>query len=390
MFALRALARPVMRLAWQPCLVVACALLAGCSMSALDILAPKPGEAAPVVDTSGPKRAWSALQSADAQPVWPVGSVPAAVSAVPQASLDALTLGMNTSAVNAQLGAPHGMLKDPNGDEVWQYVVADGAGNRAYIASFWFGPKGMWLASGRSRPVGQLAGLNFGAPTLAAAPAQLAPAPAPVAAAKPAPGAASGSAPVSIAAAPPSASAKPVPADPAPAASPKPAAPPPAAVTQPAPPATSAQPAPRAPASPPPSAAAAGSAAPASAASTAAEVIEEAALREALAGWLQDWSSQNVAGYLARYTSDFVSPGKPRDEWEKERRSRVSRPKFIRVKAEQVKVRWPGSVRPQLEFVQRYESNTLKDTSLKVLTFVKRDGRWLIEQEDSAPLPLSR
>ena len=382
MFAMRAFAWPVTRAARLVWLGAACALLAGCSMSALDILAPKPGEAAPVVDTSGPKRAWSALHSADAQPVWPVGSVPASVSAVPQASLDALSLGMNTSAVNAQLGAPHGMLKDPNGDEVWQYVVADGAANRAYIASFWFGPKGMWLASGRSRPVGQLAAVNLGTPLAATAPAAAAPA------AKPA-------APIAIAAAPPIASAQAAP----PAASAPPTAPaasaqaappasatpaPRAAVTQPAPPA------PRAPASAAPSAASPAGSAPATAASTAAEVIEEAALREALAGWLQDWSSQNVAGYLARYTSDFVSPGKPRDEWEKERRSRLAKPKFIRVKAEQVKVRWPGSVRPQLEFVQRYESNTLKDTSLKVLTFVKRDGRWLIEQEDSAPLPLSR
>ena len=120
------------------------------------------------------------------------------------------------------------------------------------------------------------------------------------------------------------------------------------------------------------------------------DAVEEAALRAALPGWLDDWSRQDVAGYLARYTADFVSPGKPRDEWEKERRARITKPKFIRVKADQVKVRWPGSVRPQLEFVQRYESSTVKDVSLKVLTFVKRDGRWLIEQEDSAPLPLLR
>jgi hypothetical protein len=383
MFATRPLRRTAALLACLAWTAAACTLLAGCGLSAFDAFKPKEGEQVPV-DT-GPKRAWGALQSADAAPVWNAAALPAGVSPVAQERLEGLTLGMSMDAMRAQVGAPHATLKDANAEEVWQYVIVDAATNRAFIGSFWFGAKGLWLATGRSRPVGQLATINFGpqlpAGTLAAPPPVLAEA-------KPAAGPNTPGAQVAIAAAPPSGS-----------ASAAPAAPGTAAVAAPA---GSARPAPAASAPPggatgaasaPPASPALGapsSAAPAGSAAAEMDAAEEAALRAALAGWLDDWSRQNVSGYLARYSADFVSPGKPRDEWEKERRARLAKPKFIRVKADQVKVRWPGSVRPQLEFVQRYESNTVKDVSLKVLTFVKRDGRWLIEQEDSAPLPLLR
>jgi len=113
--------------------------------------------------------AWGPQHRLDAEPVWAVSAIPAGVQAVPQERLLALRMGMSPEAVSGALGSPHSAVKSAaEAGEVWQYVVRDVAGNRAFIASLWFGNRGLWLASGRSRPVGKLAEMPFTAAPLVA------------------------------------------------------------------------------------------------------------------------------------------------------------------------------------------------------------------------------
>ncbi len=193
----RVLAARITPIAWR---LVCCALLAGGATPAPAQDAGRAG-AAPV---------WSAAQSARAEPVWPAGAVPSELTAVPLQRLESLRQGMSTDAVTGLLGVPHGSVKaEGDAGAVLQYVIRDSAANRAFIASLWFDKSGLWRVSGRSRPVGRLAEMKFGAE------------------------------PVQVAAAPSAASAAPPAAPTAP-----PASPPPVAVVTPAPAAV--QPAPAA------------------------------------------------------------------------------------------------------------------------------------------------
>ena len=107
------------------------------------------------------------------------------------------------------------------------------------------------------------------------------------------------------------------------------------------------------------------------------------ALRQVLDAWLADWSRRDVPAYFAHYAPTYVAAGKAREDWEKARGERIKRARFIRVAAEGVQVREAGSARPQLVFTQRYESDSYKERSHKILTLVKLDGRWLIEKEEN-------
>jgi hypothetical protein len=344
------------------------------------------------------------------------------------------------------LGHPHAYLKADNGaGQVWQYVVRDGAADRAFIASLWFDKTGLWLASGQSRPVGQLADLKFGtqlppgaamagagappsqpvpaalpaaaqedpaqppavqmpaaavtgpaapivvpvaspagpANATAGTPADAAPAVAPAPAASPEPAAA-----VASAAAPPAPSAAP-PSVPAPVAAPVPT---PAPIPAPADTVMIAPPLVVYPASTPAAGALAAVDLPGVAAvarSPAAGIPgpgEMPALRQVLDDWLADWCRRDAAAYFAHYAASYVAPGKGREEWERTRRQRIEQARFIRVVAEQVQVRAADSARPQLVFTQDYASDRYKERSRKVLTLVKQDGRWLIEREENTPL----
>jgi tetratricopeptide (TPR) repeat protein len=176
------------------------------------------------------------------------------------------------------------------------------------------------------------------------------------------------------------------PAAPAPAAPPAPSAPP--APTAPAKQAEAAKPAeapkPPAPAAaaPAPAPAAALPAAPAKAAAPAAAVPPVTELTRTVQDWAAAWSRKDVKGYLGHYAADFKVPdGKPRSAWEAERRSRIAKPGAIEVRVENVKVKSVAADRADATFRQHYKAVGLKTSTTKTLTLVRRDGRWLIQQE---------
>lgn len=113
------------------------------------------------------------------------------------------------------------------------------------------------------------------------------------------------------------------------------------------------------------------------AANAGAEVLK------ALNGWAQAWSKKDVDAYLSYYARDFKTPkGEPRDQWEKERRARISAPKSIAVEIGSPKVTLDGPGQARVSFRQTYRSDVFKGTSSKTVLMVKgADGRWQIQQE---------
>ncbi len=105
----------------------------------------------------------------------------------------------------------------------------------------------------------------------------------------------------------------------------------------------------------------------------------------AVDSWAKAWSDKDATEYLSHYAADFDPTGKQsRDDWEKTRRSRLDRPKFIRISIISPKVSFKGDETATISFQQGYQSDTLDSVGRKTLKMVKSDGRWLILQEHFA------
>ncbi len=102
----------------------------------------------------------------------------------------------------------------------------------------------------------------------------------------------------------------------------------------------------------------------------------------AIDGWLSAWSKKDVKGYLAVYAKDFDPPkDQSRKEWENERTQRVGKPGKIEVSRDKLAIKAEGDDKVVVRFRQHYKSASLSTSSGKTLVLVKRDGKWLIQQE---------
>lgn len=101
----------------------------------------------------------------------------------------------------------------------------------------------------------------------------------------------------------------------------------------------------------------------------------------AIDGWFAAWSKKDVKGYLAHYAKDFQTPnGESRAAWEAERAKRINKPGTIQVGHEGLRISIDGDT-ATVKFRQHYKAGALKTGANKVVTLVRRDGRWLIQQE---------
>jgi tetratricopeptide (TPR) repeat protein len=102
----------------------------------------------------------------------------------------------------------------------------------------------------------------------------------------------------------------------------------------------------------------------------------------AVRAWAAAWAKKDVNAYLASYAKDFKTPnGEARGEWENSRKQRINAPKKIEVTVDAPKVTMSDANGAKVTFRQGYRSDALKANSTKTLVLVKRDGKWLIQQE---------
>jgi len=108
----------------------------------------------------------------------------------------------------------------------------------------------------------------------------------------------------------------------------------------------------------------------------------QAEVIKAVESWAAAWSRKDVRAYLTHYSRDFKTPGgQSLAAWEAERRQRIDKPGRIQVTVENLRVDFAGDQRATVRFRQNYRSAGFKSSTGKTLEMVRRDGRWLIQQE---------
>jgi hypothetical protein len=105
-------------------------------------------------------------------------------------------------------------------------------------------------------------------------------------------------------------------------------------------------------------------------------------IEAAIVRWALAWSARDVDAYLAAYADDFAAGGMTRTSWEAQRRARITAPKSIEVKIDDLKIeQQDGSA--SATFRQTYRSDRLSSTVTKTLKLALQNGAWRIVGETS-------
>jgi tetratricopeptide (TPR) repeat protein len=102
----------------------------------------------------------------------------------------------------------------------------------------------------------------------------------------------------------------------------------------------------------------------------------------ALKQWAAAWSANDVEAYLAAYDDEFLPPRDlTRAQWQAERRVRLKKPKKIEVMLSDFEVSSTSDSSLTVKLLQRYRSNSYRDTTRKGFILVRRNGKWKIGDE---------
>lgn len=98
--------------------------------------------------------------------------------------------------------------------------------------------------------------------------------------------------------------------------------------------------------------------------------------------WAADWAGQNVDGYLNTYDQSFQpGHGLTFEQWQAQRRKRLSKPEYIQVQLGDFDVKLQGSDRAIVDLVQHYSSNRYSDLTRKRIRLVRQPDGWKIVSE---------
>lgn len=113
----------------------------------------------------------------------------------------------------------------------------------------------------------------------------------------------------------------------------------------------------------------------------AAQTDPKSAVEQTVHDWAGAWSARDADAYMAFYSEAFKTPrGQDRAAWETERKARVTRPEFIKIDIDRIKIDIKGNT-AKVRFQQRYESNIVKDKGRKTLVLTKQGDSWKIVEE---------
>ena len=102
--------------------------------------------------------------------------------------------------------------------------------------------------------------------------------------------------------------------------------------------------------------------------------------------WAAAWARRDVPAYLACYATGFEpADGSPRSDWERLRRRRLLEPPSIQIEIEDLEIALGTAGRPEVRFVQTYDSPAYSDVVRKILVLVEEEGRWRIAAERAGP-----
>lgn len=106
------------------------------------------------------------------------------------------------------------------------------------------------------------------------------------------------------------------------------------------------------------------------------------AVKKALAGWADAWSSKDFPRYESYYAKTFApEEGRTRLQWASDRAVRFAKPGNITVVIDDLKVSTPSENTAVTEFHQTYTSSNYRDVSIKRLDWVREGDQWKIQHE---------
>ncbi len=100
--------------------------------------------------------------------------------------------------------------------------------------------------------------------------------------------------------------------------------------------------------------------------------------------WADYWSSQDLGQYFSLYSENYRPElGRSQDEWRDLRRRRLTKPQFIELNIDNIRLRQIGANRIQVKMKQSYRSDFYQDRILKSINLIKENGTWRILMERS-------
>jgi len=107
----------------------------------------------------------------------------------------------------------------------------------------------------------------------------------------------------------------------------------------------------------------------------------ENSITAAVEAWRSAWSSQDVDQYFASYASSFVPSNGSRNNWEKVRRDRITKPSKIDLTISNQKIEMVNETNAKISFKQYYKADGGPIHTNKTLILKKENGSWLINEE---------
>lgn len=107
-------------------------------------------------------------------------------------------------------------------------------------------------------------------------------------------------------------------------------------------------------------------------------------LEDALNAWAAAWSARDADLYLSFYSASFrPGGGQDRARWARQRRSRLTRPRWIKVELEDIKVEVADAFHAVVRVRQHYRADNYEDVTLKRFTLKREADGWRIAREQS-------
>ena len=98
--------------------------------------------------------------------------------------------------------------------------------------------------------------------------------------------------------------------------------------------------------------------------------------------WAAAWSAQDVDGYLAAYSDNFVPTANlSLQQWREQRRQRIKRPESIQVDLDNIEVLIFDARRARVRLEQAYDADHYSDLTRKEFQLVNERGQWRITSE---------
>jgi hypothetical protein len=109
----------------------------------------------------------------------------------------------------------------------------------------------------------------------------------------------------------------------------------------------------------------------------------QAEISSELQKWATSWVDKDLPTYYGHYVPEFKGANADNKAWRAAREQVIATRKAIQLELKDLKFSSSGQDRVTVDMIQNYQSDALKDSIKKSMTFVKQGGRWLIQGESN-------